>query len=155
MSLRPSNQRAKTTVAWLVTLVRAGYGAGLVAAPGVLIGLTGERPGRRECAVARVLGVRHLMQAAITVAAERAGPDCPVVLGGGAAVDVLHAASMLALGAVDRGVRRTVLTDAAVETGFAAAGGWAARAALTDDSLLTPQALFQLPPTTQPPAPTP
>jgi hypothetical protein len=133
MSLRPSNQGVKTTVTWLVTLGRAGYGVALVAVPGLLIGLTGDRPGRRECAVARVLGVRHLMQAAITVAAERAGLNSPVVLGGGAAVDLLHAASMLALGAVDTGVRRTALTDAAVETGFAAAGGWAAAAALTDD----------------------
>jgi hypothetical protein len=113
-------------VAGLVTLVRAGYGVGLVAAPGLLIGLTGQPPGRRECAVARVLGVRHLVQAGLTVAAQRSDPDSPVVLGGGAVVDLLHAASMLALGAVDGGVRRTVLTDAAVETALAVTGGVAA-----------------------------
>jgi hypothetical protein len=111
---------------WLLTLVRAGYGVGLVSAPGLLIGLTDAAPGRRECAVARVLGMRHLLQAGLTVAAGRADPDNLVVLGGGAVADLLHAASMLALGAVDSGVRRTVLTDAALETALAAAGAWAA-----------------------------
>ncbi|HEY3894596.1 MAG TPA: hypothetical protein VGL88_04420 [Pseudonocardiaceae bacterium] len=57
----------RSTMAWLVTLTRAGYGMGLVAVPGPLIGLTGQVPGRRACAVARVLGVRHLVQAGITV----------------------------------------------------------------------------------------
>jgi len=41
-------------------------------------------------------------------------------------VDLLHAASMLALGATDRRVRRTTFTDAALETALAAAGAWAA-----------------------------
>ncbi len=122
----PQQPGRKSTGAWLATLVRAGYGVGLVAVPGALIGLAGERPGRRACVVARVLGVRHLVQAAITVAAERTDPGSAVVLGGGAAVDLLHAASMLALGAVDPHVRRVALADAVVETGFAAAGAWAA-----------------------------
>jgi hypothetical protein len=119
----------KSTVAWLVSLVRAGYGVALVSVPGLLIGLTGQVPGRRACGVARVLGVRHLAQAALTVAAQRGEPDNPVVLGGGAGVDLLHAASMVALGVVDGRLRRAALTDAAVETGFAAAGAWAATAA--------------------------
>jgi hypothetical protein len=111
---------------WLVTLARGGYGVALLTAPRTLIRLTGVTPGRRACAVARVLGVRHLVQAGLTVAAERSDPGRPVVLGGGAAVDLLHAASMLALGAMDNGIRRTVLTDGAVETALAAAGAWAA-----------------------------
>ena len=76
--------------------------------------------------MARLLGVRHLVQAGLTVVAQRADPGNSVLLGGGAAVDLLHAASMLALGAVDDAVRRTALTDAAVETALAAAGAWAA-----------------------------
>ncbi len=119
----------------------------LVCAPGLLIRLTAgpgavagrpRRPagadaqreaaaGSRARVVARVLGARHLAQAALTAAGQRADPGSPVPLGGGAAVDLLHAASMLALGAMDRRVRRTTFTDAAVETALAAAGAWAAR----------------------------
>jgi len=118
--------RPRSGTPWLVTLARAGYGVALLTVPGALIGLTGAAPGRRECAVARLLGVRHLVQAGLTVVAQRADPGNSVLLGGGAAVDLLHAASMLALGAVDDAVRRTALTDAAVETALAAAGAWAA-----------------------------
>jgi hypothetical protein len=79
--------------------------------------------------VARVLGVRHLVQAGLTVAAQQSDRHSPLVLGGGAAVDLLHATSMLALGAADEGVRPVALTDAAIETGFAAAGALAASTA--------------------------
>ena len=116
----------KTTVTWLVTLGRVGYGVGLIGAPGLLIGLCGQRPGRWDCTVARVLGVRHLAQAAITVAAQRSDADRLLVLSGGAAVDLLHAGSMVALGTVDERVRRSTLTDAAVETALATAGALAA-----------------------------
>lgn len=126
MSLRPSNQGVKTTVAWLVTLGRAGYGVALVAVPGLLIGLTGERPGGRACGVARVLGVRHLAQAGITAVTLLTDPGGSVVLGGGVAVDLLHATSMVALGAADSRVRRATLSDAAVETTLAMGGAVAA-----------------------------
>jgi hypothetical protein len=126
MSLRQRHLGRRTTVAWLVTLARAGYGVALVAVPGLLIGLTGERPAGRACAVARVLGVRHLVQAGITAVSELGDPGGSVVLGGGAAVDVLHATSMVVLGAVDPRVRRATLSDAAVETTLAMAGAVAA-----------------------------
>jgi hypothetical protein len=126
MSLRPSSQGVKTTVAWLVTVGRAGYGVALVAVPGLLIGLTGERPGGRACAVARVLGARHLIQAGVTAVSQLGDPGSPVVLGGGAAVDLLHASSMLALGGAEGRVRRAALTDACVETALAAIGAWTA-----------------------------
>lgn len=125
-----------STPAWAVTLVRAGYGVALVAAPQALIKLTGDpvtgqpagasraRPGRRACAVARVLGVRHLVQAGLTAAALRARePDPSLPLGLGAAVDVLHAATMVGLALADRGARRVALADTAVELVLAAAGG--------------------------------
>ena len=115
-----------TTVAWLVTLARAGYGVALVMVPGLLIGLTGERPGRRGCGVARVLGVRHLAQAVLTVAALQSDGGESAALGGGVAVDLLHASSMVALGAVDGRVRRVTLTDAAVEMALAMGGAVAA-----------------------------
>ena len=124
----PHHPAKKSTVAWLVTLARAGYGVALVAVPGLLIGLTGQRPGRRACGVARVLGVRHLVQAGVTVAAQRSPYDTTMVVGGGALVDLLHAGSMVVLGAADVRARRAALNDAVVEMGFAAAGAWAARA---------------------------
>ncbi len=132
-------------MAGTLTLIRAGYGVALLCAPGALIRLAAgpgaagrprppaeadaqreAAPGSRARLVARVLGVRHLAQAALTAAGQRADPGSPVPLGGGAAVDLLHAASMLALGAADRRVRRATFTDAAVETALAAAGAWAA-----------------------------
>jgi hypothetical protein len=129
MSLRRSNQGAKTTVAWLVTLARAGYGVALIGVPGLLIGMTGEKPGPRACAVARVLGARHLIQAGVTAVSQLGDPGGSVVLGGGAAVDVLHATSMVVLGAVDSQVRRAALSDAAVETTLAMIGAVAAATA--------------------------
>jgi hypothetical protein len=129
MSLRRSNQGAKTTVAWLVTLARAGYGVALIGVPGLLIGMTGEKPGPRARAVARVLGARHLIQAGVTAVSQLGDPGGSVVLGGGAAVDVLHATSMVVLGAVDSQVRRAALSDAAVETTLAMIGAVAAATA--------------------------
>jgi hypothetical protein len=125
--------KKKTTVAWLVTLARAGYGVTLVAVPGLLIGLTGQRPGRRDCAVARVLGARHLLQAGVTAAAQLADPGDSVVLGGGVAVDLVHASTMVALGVLDSHVRRAALIDVGVETALAVAG--AAAAATSADRL--------------------
>lgn len=98
--------------------IRAGYGVMLIAAPGVVIHLvTGQPPGRRACRLARLLGARHLVQAAVSAFA-----PMPGVLAAGAGVDALHTASMLMLAAVDRGARRVALTDALAESLFAAAG---------------------------------
>jgi hypothetical protein len=70
-----------------------------------------------------VLGVRHLVQAGLTAVALRAEPGSPYALAGGAAVDVLHASTMVGLAAVDRGARRVALADAGVEVALAIAGG--------------------------------
>ena len=102
-------------------LDRAAYGAALVLLPGPVIWLaTGQRPGRRARRVAVVLGIRHLIQAALTAAA----PEPPVLATGGQ-VDAVHAASMLLLAAVSRGGRRAAVTDALTEAAFAAAS-WSA-----------------------------
>ena len=105
-----------STGAWVVALARAGYGVALLVAPQALIKLTGDpvtgqpagasraRPSRRACGVARVLGARHLMQAGLTAVALRAGPGRSYyALAGGAAVDALHATTMVGLALVDRG----------------------------------------------------
>jgi hypothetical protein len=110
--------------AGLLQVARAGYGGALLIVPGPVIRLVAGRPaGSRARAVARVLGARHLLQAALTAAA----PDGPS-LGIGAAVDLVHAVSMAALALADRPARRLTLSDALIESTFAAAGASAARA---------------------------
>jgi hypothetical protein len=99
----------------LVPLARAGYGAALLCAPGPIIGVvTGRPPSRRARQVARVLGVRHLAQAAIT--ALNPGPE---VVALGVVVDLLHAASMFAFAAVAPDLRRAELADALAATSLA------------------------------------
>jgi hypothetical protein len=99
-------------------MARASYGLALVLAPRETIRLAaGRLPGRRECTVARLLGARHLVQAALTVVI-----PLPGVFAIGAQVDTVHAASMLMLAAAGRPERRAVLTDALTEAIFAAAG---------------------------------
>lgn len=90
----------------------------LVLAPGPAIQLcTGRPPSRRVCLVARALGVRHLIQAALSAAAPR-----PEVLALGGQVDTVHTASMLMVAAVSRAGRRAALTDALAEAVLAVAG---------------------------------
>jgi len=71
----------------------------------------------------RVLGGRHLGQAAVTAAA----PTGPVVALG-AAVDGLHALTALGWGVADRSHRRAGLTDAGLAAGLGIAGALVARA---------------------------
>ncbi len=106
---------------WLrVPLVlRAGYGAALLCSPAPLIrACTRRTASPRARTVARVLGGRHLAQAALLTGA---GTD-PLWLAGSAAVDIAHALSMAALAAADRRVRAAALADALIAAAFAAAG---------------------------------
>ena len=106
------------------SLTRAAYGAVLLCAPGAAIGLcTGQQASTRTRAVVRVLGSRHLIQAAVTARAPSA-----LVLRAGVQVDLAHAASMLALGAVGRPLRRAPLADGLVAAIFAALGAAGAAA---------------------------
>ena len=109
----------------LLQVARAGYGGALLTMPGPVIRLATGRPaGPGARAVARVLGARHLLQAALTTAAA----SSRLSLGIGAVVDLAHAASMAALALADRQARRLTLPDALIETTVAAAGVSAARA---------------------------
>lgn len=102
----------------LFPAVRASYGAALLCAPGLALGLcTGEASSPRARAVVRFLGARHLAQAVLTLWRPRRK-----VLAAGAGIDGCHAASMLALAAADRHLRRAGLADAAAATAFTAAG---------------------------------
>ncbi len=102
---------------------RGAYGLLLVVAPGRSpeVGLAGDLDPLVP-PVVRALGARHLVQSAVT------GVDpSGTVLRWGAGVDVLHAASMVALAAVSPRHRRPALVSAASATGFAVAGLLATR----------------------------
>jgi hypothetical protein len=99
-------------------LTRASYGVALVMAPGLVNYLTtGRFPSRRARRVAQLLGSRHVAQVAVT-----AFVPLPEVFALGAAVDTVHAASMVLLAAANRAVRPAALTDALAESVLAAAG---------------------------------
>ncbi|HEX3489826.1 MAG TPA: hypothetical protein VHU92_10800 [Streptosporangiaceae bacterium] len=106
------------------TLLRGAYGVALCAAPGAVLGLAGGPPAsRRARAVARILGVRQLVQAAVSEVALAPGTgseDRAVLLALGAAVDTLHAASMLGLALFDAPRRRAGLADGLIALAFAA-----------------------------------
>ena len=109
----------------VVPAIRACYGAALLCAPGAALRLgTGRSPGPRARTVTRVLGARHLVQAAVTMWRPRAA-----VLAAGAGVDACHAASMLALAAADPRSRRAGLADAVAAAAFAITGAAAFAAA--------------------------
>ena len=104
-------------------LLRGAYGVALCCAPAPILGLVGgtpATPGTR--AVARVLGVRHLSQAIVSLAR-----PTPAVLALGSGADVLHSASMVALAVWDRPRRRLGSTDALIAATFALVGGTLAR----------------------------
>ncbi len=106
--------------------VRACYGTALLLAPGPLIRIcTGYPADSRVQWTARVLGARHLIQAAL---AAGSGSSPQRRLAASAAVDLVHASSMAGLAAVSPRLRRTALTDALLETALAAAGLLTARA---------------------------
>jgi hypothetical protein len=108
----------------LFPAARACYGAALLSAPGLALGLvTGQAPSTRARAVVRILGARHLAQAVLTMWRPRR-----TVLAAGAGIDGCHAASMLALAVASPGLRRAGLTDAVAAGAFTATGAAFARA---------------------------
>jgi len=98
-------------------VLRAAYGSAELFAPGaVACFLVGRIPDTHARTFIRVLGARHLLQAAATS-----------TFGGGAAlrrtsagVDALHALTMLVLAAVDRRRRHPAVANAAIALAFAA-----------------------------------
>jgi len=115
----PTSPRAAAAL----ELIRGGYGALQLALPGLVADrLLAHRFDPRGRRVARVLGARQLVQAL----GSGRRPSYPV-LAVGVEVDLLHAASMLGLGLVDRRRRRVALADAVIAGSFALAGTAAAR----------------------------
>lgn len=101
----------------IFTQVRAAHGAVLLALPRAMVRLESGRSGRRGGGIARVLGMRQLLQATAT-----SGPADAAVLALGAELDLAHAASMVALAVACPRWRRAAVVEAVVATGFAAAG---------------------------------
>jgi hypothetical protein len=105
---------ALRTFPWL----RAGYAVALLCIPSALIGVcTGQPASKADRRIARVLGARHLTQAALTARSSSA-----TALGVGVLIDVAHAASMMALAAGDHPMRPAELADGLIAASFAATG---------------------------------
>ena len=102
-----------------VIAIRAATGCGLLLFPESIVSAIEPR-GRVDRATviaARVLGARHLAEAAVL--ADRPSPG---VLFGGAAIDAIHAASMVAVARLSPTHRRPALASAGSAAGFAAVG---------------------------------
>ncbi len=122
---RPPGAALTGRAAVVVNTVRAGYGlVQLVHPTWIDRPLLGHPVDARAAGVARVLGARHLGQALAT----GRSPSRPV-LALGAEVDLLHAASMIALGVMDRARRRAAFVDALLAGSFALGSAWAAHTA--------------------------
>jgi len=109
-----------------IVLVRVAWGTILVAVPRLpaRIAIGRDVSSGRVLNIARLLGGRHLLQAAVTAIR----PD-PAVLLLGAATDALHGASGAALAVVDARWRRPAFLDAALAAAFTALGLASARRA--------------------------
>ena len=97
--------------------VRAGWGLLLVAAPAAVPRRSGGGSDGRALVVARVLGVRELLQATVTAAVPARS-----VVGAGAAIDAVHAVTAVGLALVDPRRRALALASAATAAGWAALG---------------------------------
>jgi hypothetical protein len=97
-------------------LLRLVWGGALVAAPARIVVLLGGADTTSSRAIERTLGIRHLIQAGVELAAWPQGRRLGVL------VDGLHAASGVGLAAADGRWRRPALLDAAVTSAFALTG---------------------------------
>ncbi|ANS28696.1 hypothetical protein R1CP_20080 [Rhodococcus opacus] len=105
-----------------LAIIRVGYGLLQLSAPNLVPARVLGAPLRgHEQVVVRLLGARHLLQAAITTAL-----PTPSVLRYGAGVDAAHAASMM-VAALDRRRRRTAVAETVCASVFTIAGVRAAR----------------------------
>lgn len=101
-----------------IELIRAGWGAVLLAAPNqVLDHIHGVQVDRKALVVTRILGARHLAQALLS--GVNPGPE---VLAAGVWVDTVHSATALGLAVVDRHRARGGVTDAVVAASWAGLG---------------------------------
>lgn len=99
-----------------VDLARLGLGAVALARPDLLLRPVTERTSRGERITVRLLGARYVAQSGAGMILGR-----PWVRDLDAAVDLAHAATMVALAAVSPTHRRLALLSAVTATGLAAA----------------------------------
>lgn len=97
-------------------MVRTGWALALLAAPGPVVRVVGGRDEPASRWVVRVLGARHLVEAAVEIRHGRG------VRRAGAAIDGIHSCTAMAFGLADRRWRRPALIDAGVAAAFAALG---------------------------------
>jgi len=101
----------------VVGLIGAAWGAELAFNAESVFGvIAGRAPDHTELLLARVLGVRHLAQAVPQLAVPGTGARLL------ASVDVIHAASMVALAVLSPRERRVALTSAAAAGALAVMG---------------------------------
>lgn len=106
----------------VTTAVRVSWGAMLLCAPEVILAGLGHRPQRSAVVILRVLGVRHLAQAAITMAMPTSA-----VIRAGAAADALHGASAAICAVAAPRWRRAAAADTAVALALSVADRSTAR----------------------------
>ncbi len=110
-----------------VTVIRALGGAVLLLAPdAVLRALPHQQIDRSTRVFARILGTRYLAQAAIVDSRTGAISGRRWILAG-AAVDAIHATTMVALALLRPSRRKLALTNATAASAFAAVGLYQAR----------------------------
>ncbi|MET9021036.1 hypothetical protein ABZV93_13710 [Actinopolymorpha sp. NPDC004070] len=122
-----SARKAATALGAVTPLSAARFAYGMAEATvpdAMALRLADRRLDRHERLAARVLGIRHTVQAGAATALAS-----PAAYRLGAGVDALHALSMVGLAAVDRRRRRLALTETAIASAMALAGLHAARRA--------------------------
>ncbi len=103
---------------WFLTAVRTLWGTVLLVVPeAILQDLPHERVDRPARVVARVLGLRHLTEAAVT-----GRRNSSTLIRAGAIVDAIHATTFAALAALRPDRRKLALTNVATASALAAAG---------------------------------
>jgi hypothetical protein len=100
----------------LVDVARLSLGAAALGRPDLFLRLSTGSDGGGERVTVRALGARYVVQSGAGLAFGR-----PWVRDADAAIDLVHAVSMLALAAIAPTHRRIALISAATALGFAAA----------------------------------
>jgi hypothetical protein len=101
-----------------IELMRAGWGVALLLAPReVLSDVPGVPIGPKTLVVARILGIRHLVQACLSGAR-----PTPEILAAGVWVDFVHSMTALGLAVTDHKHARAALADSVVAAVWCAAG---------------------------------
>ena len=107
-----------------VDVARLALGAAAVARPNLFLRLAQEHGGRMERVTVRILGARYILQSGAGLVLIRPWARRwrrPWVRDADAAIDLVHAATMVALAAIAPTHRRLALLSAATALGFAAA----------------------------------